>query len=73
MTSPLDFDALKGILERRVELPDHRQPRPNTRYSIKDAALGAFSVFHMQSPSFLDHQKHLQRTKGRNNARTLLG
>jgi hypothetical protein len=27
----------------------------------------------MQSPSFLDHQKHLQRTKGRNNAHTLLG
>ena len=74
MTPPLDFDALKSILNRRIEqLPDHRKPGPNTRYSIKDAALSAFSVFHMQSPSFLDHQKHLQRTKGRNNARTQLG
>ena len=74
MTPPLDFDALKGILNRRIEqLPDHRKPGPNTKYSIKDAALSAFSIFHMQSPSFLDHQKHLQRTKGRNNARTLLG
>lgn len=74
MTSPLDFDVLKGILEHRVDqLPDHRKQGPNTKYSIKDAALSAFSVFHMQSPSFLDHQKHLQRTKGRNNARTLFG
>jgi hypothetical protein len=74
MTPPLDFGALKGILERRVDqLPDHRKAGANTRYSIKNAALGAFSVFHMQSPSFLDHQKHLQRTKGRNNARTLFG
>ena len=74
MTSPLDFDALKGILNRRIEqLPDHRKPGPNTRYSIKDAALSAFRIFYMQSPSFLDHQKHLQRTKGRNNARTLFG
>ena len=74
MTPCLDFDALKGILECRIEqLPDHRKPGPNTRYSIKDAALSAFSVFHMQAPSFLGHQKHLQRSKGRNNARTLLG
>jgi hypothetical protein len=74
MTSRLDFGALKSILERRVDqLPEHRKQGPNTRYSIKDAALSAFSVFHMQSPSFLDHQKHLQRTKGRNNARTLFG
>ena len=30
-----------------------------------DAALGAFSVFFTQCPSFLAHQKHLQETKDR--------
>lgn len=74
MTPSLDFDVLKGALERRIDqLPDHRKQGPNTRYRIKDAALGAFGVFYMQSPSFLDHQKHLQRAKGRNNAATLFG
>ena len=29
MTPPLDFDVLKGILNRRIEqLPDHRKPGP---------------------------------------------
>ena len=55
MTNALGFDALKGILERRLDqLPDHRKPGLNTRYTIKDAALGAFGIFHTQSPSFLD-------------------
>lgn len=70
----LDFDTLKGILEQRIDqLPDHRQQGPNTRYRIKDAALGAFGVFYTQSPSFLEYQNHLQQAKGQNNARTLFG
>src|SRR6266446_10042460 len=74
MTNPLDFDALKGILHRRTaQLPDHRKEGPNTRYSIQDAALGAFGIFFTQSPSFLDYQRRLQQTKGQNNARTLFG
>jgi hypothetical protein len=74
MTHSLDFDTLKGALEQRIDqLPDHRKAGLNTQYSIKDAALGAFSAFYMQSPSFLDHQKHLQQAKGQNNARTLFG
>ena len=43
------------------------------RYTIKDAALGPFGIFHTQSPSFLDDQHHLQQAKGRNNACTLFG
>lgn len=42
-------------------------------YSMADAALGAFSVFFTQSPSFLDFQRTLQVTKGCNNALTLFG
>ena len=74
MRPPLDFDVLKSIIERRMDqLPDHRKQGPNTRYRIKNAALGAFSVFYMQWPSFLAHQKHLQQVKGQNNARPLFG
>jgi hypothetical protein len=40
MTTPLGFDALKGILHRCIaHLPDHRQASPNTQYAIPDAAL----------------------------------
>jgi hypothetical protein len=74
MTNPLGFDALTGILHRRIApLPDHRHKGPNTRYAIQDAALGAFGIFFTQAPSFLEYQRRLQRTKGHNNAHTLLG
>ena len=74
MTHPLGFDALKDILHRRIApLPDHRHKGPNTRYAIQDAALGAFGIFFTQAPSFLEYQRRLQRTKGHNNAHTLVG
>jgi hypothetical protein len=40
---------------------------------MADAALGAFSAFFMQSPSFLEFQRHLQVAKGCNNAMSLFG
>jgi len=42
-------------------------------YSMVDAALSAFSIFFMQSPSFLEYQRTLEQTHGRNNARSLFG
>ena len=72
MTTPLGFDALKGILHRRLApLPDHRKASPNTRYALHDAALSAFGIFFTQSPSFLEYQRRLQHAKGHNNAHTL--
>jgi hypothetical protein len=74
MPHPLGFEALKGILHRRIaQWPDHRTKGPNTRYAIQDAALGAFGIFFTQSASFLEYQRQLQQTKGHNNAHTLLG
>ena len=74
MTHPLSFDDLQGIIHRHLDpLPDSRKKGANTRYRIQDAALGAFSIFFTQSPSFLDYQRRLQQTKGQNNAHTLLG
>ena len=52
--------------------PDKRTGN-NTHFTIEDAALGAFSVFFTQSPSFLSFQKAMQRAKEKSNAQTLFG
>ena len=54
-------------------LPEHRKGGNNQRYTIEDAALSAFSVFFMQSPSFLDFQHRMEKKHGKNNACTLFG
>jgi len=38
---------------------------------MSDAALSAFSVFFMQSPSFLGYQKTMEKEHGKNNAHSL--
>ena len=45
----------------------------NKKYKMADAGLSAFSVFFMQSPSFLEYQRTLEQAHGENNARTLFG
>ena len=73
MSETLAFDDLIEEFHRVLDgLPDHRTSQ-NTTYSIKDAALGAFSAFFTQSPSFLAHQRTMKRTKGRSNAESLFG
>jgi hypothetical protein len=73
MPKALEFDQLVKRFDQRLEmLPDHRQGT-NTTYSIKDAVLGAFSVFFSQSPSFLAHQKAMETSKGKSNAGSLFG
>ncbi len=51
-------------------MPEHRRGK-NTQCVITDAGLAAFGVFFMQSPSFLAHQRDMQRRKGENNASSL--
>lgn len=53
------------------EAPDKRSGRHNALYSMSDICLAAFSVFFMQSPSFLAHQRALSERKGRSNLQTL--
>ena len=40
-------------------------------YTMEDAALGALSIFFMQSPTFLEFQRTMKLQNGRANARTL--
>lgn len=73
MTKPVTFNRLLALLDRDFAgLPDHRRGQ-NTQYTLRDAAMAAFSVFFMQSPSFLAHQEVLQETKGHSNAASLFG
>jgi hypothetical protein len=51
-------------------LPDKRTGK-NVRYQMADIVKAAFAVFFTQSPSFLAHQKALQKSKGRSNAETV--
>jgi hypothetical protein len=72
MMDALAFDHLVHALHQQLSsLPDDRKGK-NTRYAIKDAALGAFAVFFTQSPSFLAYQRTMQHAKGRSNAESLL-
>ena len=55
-----------------ARLPDPRRGR-NWRYAMRDIAMAALSVFFMQSPSFLAHQRALAERHARSNAHTLFG
>ena len=74
MPRPLSFDHLQAILRQHTAgLPDVRKPSPNTRYTIQNAALGAFGIFFMQAPSFLEYQRQLNQRQGHDNAPRLFG
>ena len=65
-------DITKQIRDTFETFVDPRKGK-NKHYTMIDAGLSAFSVFFMQSPSFLDYQRKLEQTQGNNNARTLFG
>ena len=60
--------CLRAVAE---EAPDKRSGRHNAKYLMSDICLAGFSVFFMQSPSFLAHQCALASRKGRSNLQTL--
>jgi hypothetical protein len=65
---------ITALRDRCAGLPD-RRTGSNARYTMADIGLAAFSVFFMQSPSFLAHQVALAEGvgRGRSNAHTLFG
>jgi len=78
MSPSLESNALTFsdiVKQLRITFETFTDPRSgkNSRYTMTDAALSAFSVFFMQSPSFLDFQRTMQETQGKNNAQTLFG
>ena len=63
------LSELRGVC---AGLADKRQGQ-KCQYTMADIGLAAFSVFFMQSPSFLAHQRALAAGHGRSNCQTLLG
>ena len=54
----LSFEVMLSYLHRVLEGVEDSRQRSNAQpYSLPDLVLGAFSVFYMQCPSFLEHQR----------------
>jgi hypothetical protein len=71
--SRTSFQDLVGSLRQTLAaLPDQRTGK-NCSYDMLDFGLSAFAVFFTQSPSFLAHQKAMQKARGVNNAQSLFG
>jgi hypothetical protein len=69
----LTFSDVVKQLRTTFETFTDRRTGKNTSYTMTEAGLSAFSVFFMQSPSFLEFQRTMQKTQGKNNAQTLFG
>ena len=54
---PFTFDSLVDQFRSVIEELLDKRTGNNTRYTIEDATLGAFSIFFTQSPSFFLHFK----------------
>lgn len=66
------FDSLVKEFHKVIAtFPDNRAS--NSSKLLKDAALGSFSIFYTQNPSFLAYQNSMQKRKGKNNADSLFG
>jgi hypothetical protein len=68
--SEIFSDMVQYLGQRFSELPDCRKG-DNTFIEMKEVGLSAFSVFFNQYPSFLEHQRAMQRRCSKNNARSL--
>jgi len=67
------FDSfIKSFREESAKFPDKRVGK-NSVYQIEDIVLSAFSMFHMQSSSFLSFQRTMEGKEGKNNANSLFG
>lgn len=70
----LNFGVLMSYMSCAIlQMQDPRKASNATRYSLSDAVLAAFSVFFMQSESFLEHQRHMESHQGKSNAQTRFG
>ena len=64
------FKKFITSLKKSEKFPDKRKGK-NISISIEDIVLSAFSMFHMQSSSFLEFQRKMQKETGRNNTKSL--
>jgi len=65
-------ELLGGLRRVCASFPDKRQCRPQN-IEIADVGLAAFSLFFMQSESFLEHQRRMELGRNASNCKTLFG
>jgi len=65
-------ELIQFLVQELHDLPDDRKPGNNTKYQVEDAVKAAFSVFFTQSPSFLEHQRLMKSSKGKDDASSFL-
>ena len=65
-------DLLSSLRTCFETFPDGRRGA-NGQYGMADFGMSAFSVFFMQSPSFLAHQRRMEEGHGRSNCQSLFG
>ena len=66
-------DFINFFRSKAKKFPDKREGRGNATYKMEDIVLSAFSIFYMQSPSFLQYQKNMESKEGKSNAKSLFG
>jgi hypothetical protein len=72
--TPLSLEVLLDCLTIHIsQLADPRRKSNATKYTMRDAILGAFSMFFMQNESFLEHQRQMASLHGKSNAQTMFG
>jgi hypothetical protein len=67
------FESLLGGLQNVCAGFSDARRSTDVDYSMADIGLSAFSLFFMQSESFLSHQRHLEHGQGTSNCHTLFG
>lgn len=67
------IDKLMGQVRACFEKMTDPRKGKNIQYSFADVGMAAYSVFHMQSPSFLAHQDRLKKKFAAHNGQTLFG
>lgn len=70
----LIFSLFLDFLQEAIEkIKDPRSKSNGTKFKIDDALLSAFSMFFMQSQSFLEYQRQMQSRSGKNNVQSIFG
>ena len=70
----LVFSVFLDFLQEEIKkIKDPRSKSNATKFKIDDAILSAFSMFFMQSQSFLEYQRQLQSRSGKDNVQSIFG
>jgi len=70
----LIFSLFLDFLQEEIKkIKDPRSKSNATKFKIDEAMLSAFSMFFMQSQSFLEYQRQMQSRSGKNNVQSIFG